>query len=85
LKKLLEDNPLLRIQLNGHTDNVGSDTDNLSLSDARARAVYNYLVDNGIEASRLSSKGFGETTPIDTNDTPEGRHRNRRTEFVVIN
>lgn len=85
LKKLLEDNPQLRIQLNGHTDNVGSDTDNMDLSDARARAVYNYLVQNGIDASRLRSKGFGETVPIDSNDTTEGRQRNRRTEFVVIN
>ncbi len=85
LKKLLEDNPLLRIQLNGHTDNVGSDTDNLSLSDARARAVYTYLVENGIDALRLSSKGFGETKPIDTNDTDEGRQNNRRTEFEVVN
>lgn len=84
LKKLLEDNPQLRIQLNGHTDNVGSDTDNLNLSDARARAVYSYLVENGIEASRLKSKGFGETKPIDTNDTPAGRQNNRRTEFIVI-
>jgi outer membrane protein OmpA-like peptidoglycan-associated protein/tetratricopeptide (TPR) repeat protein len=84
LKKLLEDNKQLKIQLNGHTDDVGSDEDNLSLSDARAKAVYNYLVENGISASRLQSKGFGETQPIDTNDTPEGRQNNRRTEFVVI-
>jgi len=85
LKSLLVENPLLRIQLNGHTDNIGSDTDNLNLSDARARAVYTYLIENGIDASRLSSKGFGETKPIDTNDTDEGRQNNRRTEFEVVN
>lgn len=84
LKKLLEENERMKIQLNGHTDDVGSDTDNLSLSDARAKAVFNYLVENGISASRLKAKGFGETTPIDTNETPEGRQLNRRTEFVVI-
>ncbi len=84
LKKLLTDNPRIRIQLNGHTDNIGSDIDNLNLSDARAKAVYNFLVENGIDATRLESKGYGETLSIDTNDTPEGRQNNRRTEFVVI-
>ncbi len=85
LKNLLESNPQLKIQLNGHTDNVGSDSDNLRLSDARAKAVYNYLIEQGIAANRLSSKGYGETIPIDTNDTDEGRQNNRRTEFVVVN
>jgi outer membrane protein OmpA-like peptidoglycan-associated protein/tetratricopeptide (TPR) repeat protein len=84
LRQLLEDNPTLNIQINGHTDNVGSDADNLQLSDARAKAVYNYLIENGIDASRLSSKGFGETQPIDTNDTDDGRQKNRRTEFIVV-
>lgn len=85
LKKLLDENPQLRIQLNGHTDNVGADEDNLMLSEARARAVYNYLVEKGIDATRLQSKGYGETQPIDTNDTKEGRQNNRRTEFIVLN
>lgn len=84
LKKLLEDNPNMRIQINGHTDNVGSDADNLTLSDNRAKAVYDYLVENSISASRLSYKGFGETQPIDANDTPEGRQNNRRTTFVIF-
>ena len=84
LKLLLEENPRMRIRLNGHTDNVGTDEDNLKLSDDRARAVYDYLVENGIDAKRLKFKGFGESLPIDTNDTPEGRQNNRRTEFVVI-
>jgi len=82
LKQLLEDNPTIRIQLNGHTDNVGSDSDNMSLSENRAKAVNDYLITGGISPSRLKYKGFGETKPIDTNDTAEGRQRNRRTEFV---
>ncbi len=84
LKKLLVENPNLHIQINGHTDNVGSDADNLTLSSDRAKAVYDFLVENGIEANRLKYKGFGETTPIATNDTEEGRQQNRRTEFEVI-
>jgi len=84
LKELLEAYPQMRIQLNGHTDNIGSDADNLALSDGRAKAVYNYLIDNGIAASRLSYKGFGETKPIESNETEEGRQSNRRTEFEVI-
>ncbi len=85
LRKLLEENPQLRIQLNGHTDNVGAEEDNLNLSEARAKAVHDYLVEKGIKPTRLQSKGFGETKPIDTNDTKEGRQNNRRTEFVVLN
>ncbi len=84
LKKLLTDNPLLRIRINGHTDKVGSDEDNLVLSDDRAKAVYDYLVQNGIDMTRLSFKGYGETLPIADNETEDGRQLNRRTEFVII-
>jgi outer membrane protein OmpA-like peptidoglycan-associated protein len=84
LKKLLTENPKLHIQINGHTDNVGSDADNLTLSADRAKAVYDFLVENGIEANRLKYKGFGEAVPIATNDTEEGRQQNRRTEFEVL-
>lgn len=84
LKQLLEENPTLRIQLNGHTDNVGSESDNQILSENRAKAVYNFLIENNIAAERLSYKGFGESQPIDTNDSPQGRQNNRRTEFVII-
>lgn len=84
LKKLLTDNPSLVIRINGHTDNVGSDDDNMTLSNNRAKAVNDYLVVNGIESHRLSYKGFGETAPISDNESPEGRQLNRRTEFVVI-
>lgn len=84
LAQLLRDNPKIKIQINGHTDNVGSDTDNLTLSENRAKAVYDYLVDKGIPAARLRYKGFGENKPIDTNETEEGRQNNRRTEFEMI-
>jgi len=84
LKKLLEDNPSLKIQINGYTDDVGSEADNLSLSENRAKAVYDFLVEKDIAASRLTYKGFGETAPIAPNDSEDGRRHNRRTEFVVI-
>lgn len=87
LKKLisfLEKNPSLKIQINGYTDNVGSDVDNQKLSENRAKSVYQYLIDKGIKNDRLAYKGFGEAEPIDTNDTEEGRANNRRTEFIIL-
>jgi outer membrane protein OmpA-like peptidoglycan-associated protein len=84
LKLLLTENPAMRIELRGHTDNQGSDSHNLDLSDRRAKAVRDYLIKNGIVADRLQAKGFGETKPIDSNDTSEGRQNNRRTEFVIL-
>lgn len=83
LHTLLTENPDIHIDIHGHTDNVGEEADNQILSEARARAVYDWLITKGIAASRLSFKGFGETRPIDTNETAEGRQQNRRTEFVV--
>ncbi len=74
----------LRIQLNGHTDNVGTDSDNMTLSDARANSVRNYLIEKGINKDRLRAKGFGETVPVTSNDTEEGRKQNRRTEFQLF-
>ncbi|HFA51261.1 MAG TPA: flagellar motor protein MotB [Bacteroidetes bacterium] len=84
LKKLLDDNPNLKIQINGHTDNIGTEEDNLNLSSDRAKAVYDYLIKNNIAAERLKYKGFGETMPIASNGTDEGRQQNRRTEFVAF-
>lgn len=81
LYTLLTAHPELRIQINGHTDDVGSEEDNLELSASRAKAVYDYLLEKGIEESRLRSKGFGETMPIAENGTEAGRQKNRRTEF----
>ena len=84
LKKLLEENGQLKIQINGHTDNVGSEEDNLSLSENRAKAVYDYLIENNITADRLRYKGFGESDPIASNQSEDGRKENRRTEFMII-
>jgi outer membrane protein OmpA-like peptidoglycan-associated protein len=82
--QLLRDNPGVRIQISGHTDNVGKDADNLQLSKDRAQSVVKYLVTKGIAQERLSSQGFGATQPIDTNNTEEGKAKNRRTELKVI-
>jgi outer membrane protein OmpA-like peptidoglycan-associated protein len=84
LLKLLNDNPTMSIQIAGHTDDVGSDAMNLDLSKKRAAAVQNYLVQNGILAARLSSKGLGETKPQVPNDSPEHRQVNRRVEFSIL-
>lgn len=84
LKAFLDKNKTLRIQLNGHTDNVGKPADNLTLSDARAKAVMEYLINQGIDKKRLKAKGFGETKPRHGNDSVSGRAANRRTEFEVF-
>src|SRR5512146_336871 len=76
----LKRNPNIRVEVDGHTDSVGTDAYNQKLSERRAKGVYDYLIAHGIDASRLDGpKGFGESQPIDTNDTAEGRQRNRRT------
>jgi len=84
LTKMLNDIPTLKIEISGHTDNVGSDAYNKNLSKGRAKAVVDYLIDSGIAADRLTYKGYGESQPIGTNDTEEGRQSNRRTEFKVL-
>lgn len=81
--KIMKDNPTYLLNINGHTDNQGDDAKNMSLSQKRAEAVKAYLVKKGIDASRLTPKGFGESMPKATNDTPAGRAENRRVEFVV--
>ncbi len=83
LHSFMQNNPTVSIEISGHTDNVGNDNDNQTLSENRAQAIYNFLIENGIEADRLSYKGYGETQPIDTNDTEEGRANNRRSEFKI--
>ncbi len=84
LLQLLTENPTLKIQLNGHTDNVGKPADNLKLSYDRAKAIADYLISKGVGLSRLTYKGFGETKPIADNKTETGRALNRRTEFVIV-
>lgn len=80
----LNENPTLKISIEGHTDNIGSDVDNQVLSENRSKSVYDYLVKRGIQFNRMSYKGFGESVPIESNETEDGRARNRRTEFVII-
>ena len=79
----LEDNDGYSAMLMGHTDDTGEAAANLSLSEQRARSVRQYLVDAGIAANRLGSRGYGAERPLTTNDTEEGRARNRRTEFYI--
>ncbi len=83
--QILKDNPTIKVEIQGHTDNIGSDEYNQKLSEQRAWAVVNYLVQQmGVDASRLIARGYGESMPKASNDTPEGRALNRRVEFVVI-
>ena len=87
LGKLLEylnNNPSLSIEIGGHTDNQGNKEHNKNLSQNRAKAVYNYLIDNGINKNRLTFAGYDFTKPIAPNDSEEGRALNRRTEFKII-
>jgi OmpA-OmpF porin, OOP family len=79
---VLSQNPGLRIEIEGHTDSQGSDAYNLKLSEKRAKAVKEALIQRGIEGDRLISKGYGETQPVDTNDTAAGRANNRRVVYV---
>ena len=85
LKKLLEKNPSMAIEISGHTDNKGNHEYNQKLSEARAKAVVNYLISKGINASRLTYRGASWDEPIDTNVTEQGRQNNRRVEFKVLN
>ena len=82
--RTLKDYPEMTLLIKGHTDNIGSDAYNLKLSQRRAASVRQFLIDNGIAPSRLESVGYGETQPIATNDTPEGRAKNRRIEFYRV-
>ncbi|MFQ3576628.1 MAG: OmpA family protein [Cytophagales bacterium] len=81
--QFLNENPNVKIELSGHTDDVGDDNANLKLSINRAKSVLDYLVSKGINSSRLVSNGYGETMPIAPNDTDEGRQLNRRVEFRI--
>ena len=84
LVDFLKKNPLLKIEVSGHTDNAGYESDNQKLSGARAKAVGDYLVKKGIAADRLQCIGYGSTKPIAANDTEAGKQKNRRVEFRVV-
>lgn len=82
--QLMQENPTVKIQIEGYTDNVGNASDNMKLSGNRAKAVVNYLVSKNISITRLTAKGFGATKPIADNAMEEGRAQNRRTELKVV-
>ena len=79
----LNNNPKLHIEIQGHTDNVGTADYNLKLSTARAKAVYDFLLKHQIADERLTYQGYGLTKPVSDNDSEDGRAKNRRTEFVI--
>ncbi|MDI6743161.1 MAG: OmpA family protein, partial [Smithella sp.] len=84
LSQVMKDYPELNVVVEGHTDSIGSDAYNETLSQERADAVKNYMVEkNGINANRIKAIGFGEKQPVASNDTREGRAQNRRVEAVV--
>ena len=76
--------PKMTIEVAGHTDNTGEPEANQALSQARAQAVYDFLAEMGVAADRMYPRGYGQTKPIDTNETDEGRQKNRRTEFQIL-
>jgi len=82
--KMMQQHPELNFSVEGHTDNDGDDASNLKLSEDRAKTVMNTMVKLGISADRLTAKGLGESMPMDTNSTPEGKANNRRVEFVKM-
>jgi len=84
LVKFLNDNPEVNISITGHTDNIGTQAYNLNLSQNRARAVVEYLLNEGIVPARVSYQGLGFSEPIADNDTEEGRAQNRRTEMLIV-
>lgn len=84
LSNLMNEYPSLKVELAGHTDNVGDPTSNQLLSENRATNVLTYLINKGVDPTRLRAKGYGQEQPLDTNDTPEGRQNNRRTELRII-
>jgi outer membrane protein OmpA-like peptidoglycan-associated protein len=81
---MLNEKETMEIEIIGHTDNVGTEAYNNALSERRARTVVAYLVRRGIDKNRLQVQFFGETKPIESNDTDEGREKNRRVEFKIL-
>jgi len=78
------ENPTVKVEIGGHTDSKGSDEYNINLSQGRASAVVDYVIDHGVEYERIIAKGYGEHQPVDTNLTDEGRQTNRRVEFKIL-
>jgi outer membrane protein OmpA-like peptidoglycan-associated protein len=84
LAELMERYPKLRLEIQGHTDNIGGEEFNLKLSDARSKSVMQELIKRGIEEKRLRGRGFGMSQPVAPNDTERNRALNRRTQFIVL-
>ena len=84
LVRYMNDHPERKISVEGHTDNVGEESFNIDLSFRRAEAVKNYLVTSGITENRISTRGFGESLPVTSNNTAHGRQQNRRVEIVIL-
>ena len=84
LISFLNKNPKIKIEVGGHTDNVGGKQYNQQLSEKRSKAVYDYLVQKGIAIARLEFKGYGDAKPVADNTTEQGRSQNRRTEFTIM-
>ncbi|MFQ3577307.1 MAG: OmpA family protein [Cytophagales bacterium] len=80
----MKSNPIMKVEIAGHTDNVGDDESNMRLSQNRANSVKEYIVKKGITPDRIIAKGYGESSPVESNDTEVGRAMNRRTEVRVI-
>lgn len=81
--EFLEENPTIQVEIQGHTDNIGDPQANKLLSERRAQSVYNYIIQKQVDASRISFKGYGASNPVASNQTEEGRAKNRRTVFVI--
>ena len=81
--EFLKDNPTVKVEIQGHTDNIGNDDANQKLSEQRAKAVYDHVLSKGIPADRIRYKGYGESQPIADNNTAIGRAKNRRTVFLI--
>jgi len=82
--RLMKAVPSMQVEIAGYTDNIGSDDVNMRLSQQRANAVRDYIIQQGIDSGRVSAKGYGKDSPIADNSTDEGRAENRRVEFVVL-
>jgi outer membrane protein OmpA-like peptidoglycan-associated protein len=80
--KVMKDKPDLKVSVEGHTDSIGSEAYNQKLSERRAKSVRDYMVSQGIDASRITTRGFGKSKPVASNDTAEGRADNRRVEII---
>jgi outer membrane protein OmpA-like peptidoglycan-associated protein len=83
--KVLEENPDIIMEIAAHTDNIESFENSIIISQKRVEAIVDYLVSKGIEKQRLVGKGYGESNPISSNSTEEGRMKNRRVEFLILN